>query len=805
MQPIILDLPKDKKETLFAISQQFNEELERRASPFPKATTLDALKTALLEVLSEKDREKLKSNEPLQVIHQDVAIRNLPWQLLTENCAVVKSTKKELPTHRPNANYPLKVLIMVAAPEGVTRLDYEKEELQLLSAFSPLMSKGLVEVHFTEDGALSTLDEALTANKYHILHFSGHGMYDREENVGKLALEDELTGKLKMATAEEFNAVLTKAAQKNHRPDLVVLSACQTANGKSGDISGVAGKLLESRKAAPAIIAMAASILDSCAIVFAETLYQWLSQEYNLPYAFQQARLAVKDYESQTFQLAQQGLAPGQWLIPQLLFTQEVEDLVDKNAPKQTLDLSTNVSIVKGDRALLNLRVRPDNYLFVGRRQEKRAAFRVLNEGKAVLLRGQGGVGKTALAEHLAIRKMVQQGKTKVFTHSEKSPSAKSLLDQMTTYLTKEHKRFKIVSELAVKEKLSDQFLHLLSAVSEVCEPFFIFDNAETFQTYDAEQGTHIWNSAQHEDVLTLLQILHQYTSYPVIVTSRYEIAEFPAWSEDMVNMNTAPFGDFFKKCTQLQFHELALELEIDKWNNFKRSDAQLAKFQDIVQLLYDTLGGNYRALEFFDEAYQQDKAQIGDLLKRLDKELLNASKKEVLRRSSENLIFHQLLSYLTPEARGVLSLLTRFRIPVLPMAVAMQRDNLQPLSALKQLTQLTLAEEQHGVDERDRYYVTPLVRELLGQAGFEEVEFDAEQAGGYHEYVADQKIGLDSLSELIEAFEYYYETKIIEPINRIGARLNSYYYSTEQYYTSVYYGLRVETIALEAEVLPEI
>ncbi|MDZ4682020.1 MAG: hypothetical protein SGI94_16390 [Saprospiraceae bacterium] len=53
-------------------------------------------------------------------------------------------------TFAPDLPLPLKVLVMVAAPESdkSARLDYESEENIVLDALSPLMRSGEVEVDF---------------------------------------------------------------------------------------------------------------------------------------------------------------------------------------------------------------------------------------------------------------------------------------------------------------------------------------------------------------------------------------------------------------------------------------------------------------------------------------------------------------------------------------------------------------------------------------------------------------------------------------------------------------------------------
>ncbi|MEZ4932086.1 MAG: CHAT domain-containing protein [Saprospiraceae bacterium] len=788
-----LQLTADQQKELTDLAAQFNQELEdRNTPPFPKATTLRELKEKLKAALFAQEgfaalwQQAQTHAGFLCLSHEETAVRNLPWQIATEEqplLAVAKSFKKSLPPHRPSVGFPLKVLIMVASPEGVTRLAYEDEELQLLQAFSPLMAQGLAQVHFTDDGSLGNLEEKLEENKYHILHFTGHGSY--RDGKGTLALEDPVSGKLKEASAGEFNQVLARVGRKGHRPVLVVLSACQTAQGvAAGDLSGVADTLMQGGM--PAVIAMSASILDNCASHFAATLYTQLSGEFNLSDAFQDARLAVKNFEIQIFDFSNSGLAPGQWLIPQLLLNEQVAELVDKNSPKEVLDFKHDVKYIKGEKALVDLRVRPDNYVFVGRRKEKRIAMQQLKDGQSILLRGQGGVGKTALAEHLAIRLLAGNQRIKVFTFSEKTPTAQHLLDQLQNYLTKEKKDFKIVSELPLIPKQTDQFFHLLGRISEKCDPVFLFDNIESFQKFDTEKQLWVWHQEKHEDVFQLMQILDKSTPFPLIITGRYPIAEFPELA--ICNMNTVPFSDFFRKCHQLGFIELSQKMRTGALSNatLKRTDnGQPPTFEDIVRLLHKTFGGNYRALEFFDELYAQKGAEIFGTLEELSKIEERLEEQEikagVLTRMSENLIFAELLTYLNELDKDSLFVLAQFNIPVLPMAVGWQRNNEDRTASLLKAVNLTLAERQMGTDGRERFYVMPLVRDLLAAAGVT-FAFDEQVAGDYHNYVVVEKISEDALAELSEVFERYFLAGAVEDLNDVGWRLCKFYYNIQQF-----------------------
>ena len=94
---------------------------------------------------------------------------------------------------------------MIAAPEGGDirhRLSWEKEEGQIIRAFEKLYENADVQIDFTADGSLESLERKLKENHYHILHFSGHGIYKGEK--GYLALEDPITMKQQLVAAEDL-------------------------------------------------------------------------------------------------------------------------------------------------------------------------------------------------------------------------------------------------------------------------------------------------------------------------------------------------------------------------------------------------------------------------------------------------------------------------------------------------------------------------------------------------------------------------------------------------------------------------
>ena len=92
--------------------------------------------------------------------HPDNEILNLPWRLAVEDREYLylskgPATQGALPSFEPQKALPLKILVMVSAPEDLSkqgRLAYEEEEQQILQAFESLFADGQVEIDFTNDG-----------------------------------------------------------------------------------------------------------------------------------------------------------------------------------------------------------------------------------------------------------------------------------------------------------------------------------------------------------------------------------------------------------------------------------------------------------------------------------------------------------------------------------------------------------------------------------------------------------------------------------------------------------------------------
>jgi len=127
------------------------------------------------------------------------ALADLPWELLcdgeTEDFLALSrrtSVVRYLDVPRPSQPIPftppLRILAVGASPRGMQPLDLDEEtrRLEELDRSSPG-----VEVRFLPHASAGTVREALSEDTYNVLHFMGHGTFDRASGEGMLAFEGE--------------------------------------------------------------------------------------------------------------------------------------------------------------------------------------------------------------------------------------------------------------------------------------------------------------------------------------------------------------------------------------------------------------------------------------------------------------------------------------------------------------------------------------------------------------------------------------------------------------------------------------
>jgi len=121
----------------------------------------------------------------------------------------------------PPAPLPLRILVVIAAPDDQKPLDTEEEIGVIQAALDEAVRTGRVQVEYLDDATLPAIAEALRRFQPHVLHYTGHGKYNEKAERSFLALEDD-SGQTKPAGIQELRPHLKDA--KDLR--LVVLSGC---------------------------------------------------------------------------------------------------------------------------------------------------------------------------------------------------------------------------------------------------------------------------------------------------------------------------------------------------------------------------------------------------------------------------------------------------------------------------------------------------------------------------------------------------------------------------------------------------
>jgi hypothetical protein len=239
------------------------------------------------------------------------ALASLPWELLyreetrdylnlSRNTPLVRYLNVQRPFAPQAFELPLRILVVMSSPEGVTPLNLEQER-QLIERSWARQSG--VEVDFLERPATTQrLSNKLSEKDYHVLHYMGHGDFDRATGHGVLLLEDENSQPLAL-DGQTLGGVILQDVKSLR---LVFLNACDTAKAtkqKGQDpFAGVATAMIMA--GIPAVVAMQFPITDKAAVSFAGTFYPRIVSGYPVDAAVAEGRKAIKLADSSTMEWA---------------------------------------------------------------------------------------------------------------------------------------------------------------------------------------------------------------------------------------------------------------------------------------------------------------------------------------------------------------------------------------------------------------------------------------------------------------------------------------------------------------------
>ncbi len=372
----------------------------------------------------------------------------LPWELLHDGKAYLFQGAKPTRVRRtlPGTESmgvavvttPIRILLVTARPEDDScgYIDHRASALPLVEAMESL--PGLVEIHVLSPPTLAALREELERARgqkkpYHVVHFDGHGTYDKTVGLGGLCFElPEDTGKLQQRRHKTVFTSDLGPLLRDHRIPLVFLEACQTATAEKASES-VASELLKVGVAS--VVAMSHSVLVETARRFVAEFYKALAEGKRVGDAMLAGQRQLKDdtFRGRIFGAGELRLED--WFVP-VLFQEKDDPQLFKTTPaKQTVaDFQAALATRLG-----GLPPVPETG-FVGRSRDLLALQRLLRHERYAVVRGQGGEGKTALAAEFA-RWMVrsQQMRRAVFVSVETHSHVAAVLDAIGSQLVPDY------------------------------------------------------------------------------------------------------------------------------------------------------------------------------------------------------------------------------------------------------------------------------------------------------------------------------------------------------------------------------
>ncbi|MDZ7404699.1 MAG: tetratricopeptide repeat protein [candidate division KSB1 bacterium] len=783
------NIPEHDLKVLTRLRQEFDhkleskEKLESKKLPTPKE--IIALGTHLWEALEhavDGGMEKILALQQQAIANAthvrliiesgQPEIQALPWELtfhadqrlgfLSRNPDFTLLRRWQPPddTTLDLPGRPLKILLFVASPEDLdpekARLDFETEENFLFEQLDAALNRGEVEIDVAEDGTLETLQARLENNVYHVVHCSMHG--SMQEGHAVLFFEDYATGRQRAVTPKELIGVWKNA--KAPVP-CFFLSACQSAQPDTQRaLPDFTRALLEA--GVPHVIGMRRSVADTAATHFAGHFYHALASGKPLDRAVTEARQKITGdiAGGTTDPHLQLSIEPSQqWSIPVFYSRKPEPALLDAQKPFQPQPRQRMKKIRIGA-----LEVVQEG--FIGRRAARRAHYRkwASGENRHLLLCGIGGVGKTALAGHFALRLRHEQPDLQIFAFAPPFDLADIEEQLRPAFL-------QAASEPTLKkmkrvEKPLDRLQVMLGTITATIPTLFIFDNLES--CLDLATRRFRLEHAATEKLIAAAQRL----SGPVwtLLTCRYAIASDKLEHVTPAELPEASLGDILRFMRQWWWPETV-------------SSGDKAK-------MYKTLVGNFRSIEWLsglltarEETWKMLQQKFAGL-KPPAKVKEGAELQVVLEAMRRDLIFDELLHQLTPAEKLLLQRLTLEPRPLIIdglYALWHEPDDLE--NAVTHLSNYVLLETAYSPDlDLPTYRVAPLVVELLNRAPLsEDLQRDTHaRLGRYWRFAGSEFTRL--ISDDWAAFEHFTAAGLQEEADEMRVSLSREYFGRQQF-----------------------
>jgi len=595
---------------------------------------------------------------------------------------------------------PLRVLLFSSLPDGVGRLDVEREEANVLEALDDYIHAGQVILDAPNDGRLATFAQKLRDETFHLVFLSGHGNFRTEafapgESQATFLFEHDDGSGDAVAMPEIATAFIGTQVR------CVVLSACESGKIASDDLNtGLATGLIAA--GLPHVIGMRESVFDQAGILFAQAFCRAIVHRERLDVAIQAGRAAITP------------ASLGQWCLPLLVSRSANPLMIDWNftaqpvkPPLLLVDSLTDIA------EQVKQRGGQPQFMFIGRRKELRDLTQAVITGKANhwLVTGPGGQGKTTLVLQLA-RRLEKQGYcVHAYSARPEDSSWEQFLFQLksrlgTALLEQVERLWGQCPDESTRAKL------LLSALVQASGERLVlfFDNLESIQDKEGaitEPVVAVW-----------LEVALRLAKPVVLLTSRWH---WPAWRGQRHILQRPSYGDFLRYIQQV-----GLEAGAHK------------------QQLYEALGGNFKGLQLFSNV--PDKPRFLERLQQTQAEL------------QAYMAVEWVVGFLEAEALALLQRLPIYRSAVLEAGVLAIAGGLaEPIPSLRRLVNLALVDVEIAYHWNGLlvYQISPLVAEWLQQQpGVEKPALELRRTAAVHQQWVFEHGGRRTLAQAMTVHE---------------------------------------------------
>ena len=443
---------------------------------------------------------------------------SLPWEILHNGRGYLSQgakgvrVRRRLPNRKatptPQAALPIRVLLVSPRPEidengqPVGYIDHRISALALVGAMESL-GEGLVKVDLLQPPTFLALQQALQRgiaenDPYEIVHFDGHGVYDRRVGLGALCFEDPRDStKLGQRLLQLIHAPELAAELNQYGVPLIFLEACQSAQSTDDPMASVAARLLEG--GVGSVVAMSHTVLVETARRFVETFYTALAEGKRVGDAMLAGQETLYGDPYRFKVMGAGDLRLQDWFVP-VLYQDEADP------PLFTVAMGEAAARLARERRQVQLGQLPPapEHQFVGRSHQLLHLERLLGQEPYAVVRGSGGLGKTALTVELA-RWLLRSGRfgraAFVSVESQNVQDVRGVLDAIGRQLVPGY----------LVAQYGDDWAAALQPVERAlrdCPTVIVLDNMESVLP-DA-QGT---NPAGVADVTELLALCQKFVA----------------------------------------------------------------------------------------------------------------------------------------------------------------------------------------------------------------------------------------------------------------------------------------------------